>query len=860
MPISSGLKINRAEATNICEIATEIKINNTASDGVILDIQVNVKRPAEIPDKESPTIMGTTLGIPLISSTPCFLNPILYDGKLNSWNAVTTNVAELIEGEKRTFPLSDDVLWIDVGESYDTESFQIKNIIKTVYIHPEVTVKEQTITKLIPIPKSTTPKKYWVNVGIADKRIIKDSYYYPNPKEFIIPSDDSKINPTGRIERETSTNQIENFNFQCVPPYINQPGCYAAFFYLIWWSVSPITEVAAHFLDFFVYYSTNSTSYSNEFVSQGWGAVRDVANIFFIIVLLYIAIKMVLSLDDHGSKKLIGSVIVVALVINFSLFATKVVIDSSNILAKVFYNSMISVDAKNPKKTIEAGSGGERSLSIGLVQKFNPQKLLKQDVYDANKKMFIVITLLLIIITLYTAYIFFSVALLFVARVVSLWLSMIFSPIAFLSFATPFDLSGLGHKKWLDGLLKNAFLAPLFIFFLYIIIMFAGFLSRIVEYPDGADPMQKLMSVVIPFVILMMLLSKAKKLAEEYSGEMGKAVISSAKMLGGLAVGGAALGAGVTAFAGRNIMGRVAASASRREGAMSHAKATLEYNKKYAEWEKSGGTKPTKPVAPTSLLDRLGARVNESQLRSGKIGHARHEMDELQKKLGLEGVSISNLSGVEAGKMRETYVKDHRREIEQQIRDGYDATGKELKVKDAAGNEYMGQADFKEKRYADLNATTADAKKQLEEQLNKEFAVILRDAAKTIGEQRFTEFESEAKQGVGIGTRVMSRSTSGTYDVRNIASLASDRREGIGAKAAVGIIAAVATGMRMGMKKMTGVDAGAAKGDFITDMKQIINESLKGIKVDVKLGEGGGHGASHSPAAHAPDDHGGGHH
>lgn len=339
---------------------------------------------------------------------------------------------------------------------------------------------------------------------------------------------------------------------------MNLKGCVAELFYIIFTASAFVAELGGRFLDFFVYYSTNSTSYDNPFISKGWGAVRDVANIFFIITLLYIAIKTVLSLDSHGSKKMIGYVIIIALIINFSLFTTKVIIDSSNILAKIFYNNIVSVDATN--ETLDAEAGGQKSISIGLIQKFNPQKLITQDTYVLNPYSFIFLTILLIAITLYTAYVFFAVAVLFVARVVSLWLAMIFSPLAFISYAVPFDVP-FGHKEWWDDLLKNAFLAPIFIFFLYIIVLFTGFLENIISYTDSpnltseANLMQSIMSVVIPFAILVMLLMKAKSLVVKYSGKIGEAVVSGAKMIGGLALG---VGAGAVAMGGSQTAGRLA--------------------------------------------------------------------------------------------------------------------------------------------------------------------------------------------------------------------------------------------------------------------------------------------------------------
>src|SRR3989339_1704778 len=322
----------------------------------------------------------------------------------------------------------------------------------------------------------------------------------------------------------------EDFGCDIMPPGVNIGGCVLQVFFILWQATALVARLAGHFLDFFIYYATDSASYTNTFVSKAWAAVRDIANVFFIIALLFIAIKTILNLNVTNNKKLIGAVIIVALVINFSLFTTKVVIDASNILAKVFYNNITSKDANTQDadgtlKDSEAGVGGQKSVSIGIINKFDPQEIMSdQTEYDQNAGTFIFITILALVITLFTAYIFFSVALLFVARVVSLWISMVFSPIAFASYTIPFNIPGFGHKEWWDDLLKNAFLAPFFIFFLYIIILFTDFLKTITIYPTGSDTIQHLMGIVIPFAIIFILLLKAKHLAVKLSGSIGATV------------------------------------------------------------------------------------------------------------------------------------------------------------------------------------------------------------------------------------------------------------------------------------------------------------------------------------------------
>ena len=372
----------------------------------------------------------------------------------------------------------------------------------------------------------------------------------------------------------STTGDVKSYNvdqgFDC--GIFNIQGCVAQVLYSLVTAVSWIPMIAGYFLDFFVYYSTNSSSYTNEFVSQGWGAVRDIANIFFIIALLYVAIKTILGLNVTDNKKIVGAVIIIGLIINFSLFTTKVVIDGSNILAKIFYNNITSVDESG--KALPAGSEGQKSISVGLVSKFKPQQLVMAT-YERGIGYFLFLMILLIIVFLYSAYIFFSVALLFVARVVSLWIAMIFSPLAFVSYAVPFEIPGFGHKEWWKNLLENAFLAPIFTFMLYLIVLFTEFLKTI-SYKSTTDLstleniMQNLMSVLIPFIILMFLLRQAKNIAVKYSGEMGAAIMKGAQMVGGLALGAAT---GGVAMAARGTVGKLGTKLASSEWAIKRAKA-----------------------------------------------------------------------------------------------------------------------------------------------------------------------------------------------------------------------------------------------------------------------------------------------
>ena len=674
-------------------------------------------------------------------------------------------------------------------------------------------------------------------------------------------------------------------------------NCGNSLLYFIWEITAIIARAAGGFLDFFVYYSTNDDSYRGAFVEQGWAVVRDVANLFFIIALLYVAIKTILSMHDAHTKKMVGTIIIVALLINFSLFTTKVVIDASNILAKIFYNNIIPV---NDNGVLQTGEEGEKSISVSLIDKYDPQEIISLSVYNGTggPQIFAFVTLVLLAITIYTAYLFISVALLFVARVVSLWIAMIFSPLAFASNTLPFDIGSLGFSAWLKDLLKNAFLAPLFIFFLYLIILFLN-IKDFISYEDNVAPMQKIMSVVIPLLITAGLLMKAKALAVEYSGEMGQNITKIGAAIGGLALGGAALG---TAFVGRQALGRGAAWASKGQNAVGYGKERAAFKSDWDKWNqanKEERKKMTKPAASFnehiqnkkaaaatpaeaakfdySLRDRLGGRINAAQIRASKVEHARHDYDEIKKEAGIpEGTSDSNLSGTEKETIKNTFKKKKGSDFESMARKGTD--GKDdvtiLEKDPVTGNivntGLKGESAYKAAkrqslidevhRKGDLKdldglELSDQGKKKVEDQLNVALNAAIKITADNLADKKFTTLQQSANEKLSLGEKVGASSTTGSYDIRNIGTK-SDKREGLGAKAIIGLTAAVALGIRSGMKTAK-IDSGTGKGDILSDLGDTISAALKGSSINLASGGGGGH--SKPTGGHAGHDTGGHH-
>ena len=313
-------------------------------------------------------------------------------------------------------------------------------------------------------------------------------------------------------------------------------------YYLVYKPAAILLTVAGLIFDFALSLSIDKTFINQPFVSSSWTIIRDFSNMAFIFILLYTGISTMLGMGNW--RKTVIQVVIIALLINFSLFFTKIVIDAGNILAVGIYSSMGQVPA--------AGQSG--NLSAALVTAVQPQSFLTTaaGVGAVNSIMIFIVAA---IVNIAVAYALFSVALVFVGRILAFWFLMIISPFAFISTALP---KGNKFGWWLDMLLSQAFVAPIFLFALYLILQIinSGVLNAVTSSATGAGGFTN--AIIIPVLIatiLVVAILKAKDLAKGMSGEFGQL---GAKLGGAVmgVVGGAVLGG--AAVVGRTTVGRAA--------------------------------------------------------------------------------------------------------------------------------------------------------------------------------------------------------------------------------------------------------------------------------------------------------------
>lgn len=285
-------------------------------------------------------------------------------------------------------------------------------------------------------------------------------------------------------------------------------------------------------------------------VKDAWRAVRDITNIFFIFVLLYIAIGTMFQL--FGAKQLLTRVIIVALLINFSAVLPKVVIDASNLLALEFYDRIgdgttAGTGAPDITKVIVQNLGFFHASSDSTTNQD------KQSVLPRNTHLAIIVSIFgKIILILTTAFLLAAAAWMFIWRTVVLLFIIILSPIAI--FAAILPKTKKHFDDWLDRLINESFFAPAYLFMLYISVSVIKGIN--LSDTGSNEPQSKLgyffsaigqnpadligwdvIKVALNFVIIIFFLASSLIIARSMGNKAAAQVSGWGKSLRGLALG-----------------------------------------------------------------------------------------------------------------------------------------------------------------------------------------------------------------------------------------------------------------------------------------------------------------------------------
>ncbi|MFN3693250.1 MAG: hypothetical protein ACK4SL_04130 [Candidatus Paceibacteria bacterium] len=312
-------------------------------------------------------------------------------------------------------------------------------------------------------------------------------------------------------------------------------------------------------------------------VEGTWGTVRDIFNLTFIFGLVYIGFQIILGVNESSAKRTIPLLIVAALLVNFSLFIVKFVVDFANLAALQIYNLFSAANTLNagggqasPGTIVDILGGDTPSIALAFINTIGVTSLLSHNpsagVADGVPLFY---TFGMIVVFLVLIYVFFAAAILITIRFAALTFYMIFSPIMFLGWVFP-GMKSYSDKFW-SGLFGQAFFAPALLFMLYITYQLSAGLAgpnrvdgRVFENQANALGFAQFIPYLVLIVVFLMAsLIVAKKMANQGASMVGK-VNDWAVSKAGLAAGG--MTAGLMARAGRNTIGAAAYGIQNSEG------------------------------------------------------------------------------------------------------------------------------------------------------------------------------------------------------------------------------------------------------------------------------------------------------
>lgn len=291
-------------------------------------------------------------------------------------------------------------------------------------------------------------------------------------------------------------------------------------------------------------------------ISLLWAIIRDIFNIFFIFGLIFAGFKIILNANDSSAKKTIGGIVVAALLINFSLYVTQVVVDFSNVAAYQIYNLIDSGQTTTVlgREVKSLSSNFTNATDISSLNA-NGSQIMKQSGISDNggDSVFSAFLYGFLFLLFYTilGFVFAAGAFLLFTRFFVLIFLMIFSPVMFLGFVFPNFAKY--SRDWGGKLINQALMGPAYLFMLYLSLYALRGINNMQQYDA--------ISVIIYLLVVTAFLWASLLVAKHFGGYGASAAVNIGQRWGkGIrsyataAAGGASFG--LVARGGRYFVGK----------------------------------------------------------------------------------------------------------------------------------------------------------------------------------------------------------------------------------------------------------------------------------------------------------------
>ncbi|HCC04780.1 TPA: hypothetical protein DEP58_00560 [Patescibacteria group bacterium] len=214
-------------------------------------------------------------------------------------------------------------------------------------------------------------------------------------------------------------------------------------------------------------------------IMTAWKTIRDITNVFLVFLTVYIGIATILGISGFGAKQMLWKVVLAALLVNFSVTFTKVIIDISNLTAiqtVLMFQSEAAgtIPAECAERVRSTGAIENNNvvcISNGIASAFwtqlkittifdfsalkagDPEGGDETSLYWTMTLTYLMATAMFIVL----AFVFGGAGFLFIARFIILVFLLIVSPLALVLWIT--GVSGQG-RAWWHSLINQSIFPP----------------------------------------------------------------------------------------------------------------------------------------------------------------------------------------------------------------------------------------------------------------------------------------------------------------------------------------------------------------------------------------------------------------
>ncbi|OGF20824.1 hypothetical protein A2316_01820 [Candidatus Falkowbacteria bacterium RIFOXYB2_FULL_38_15] len=344
-------------------------------------------------------------------------------------------------------------------------------------------------------------------------------------------------------------------------------------------------------------------------VISGWVIVRDLVNMFFVVVLLVIAIATILKIESYSYKKMLGRLVLMAVLVNFSKTISLLFIDFAQVVMMTFVNGF------------QAAGGGNFVTALGLTEIL----AVRNTATAAELSSFTTAGayLLGLIMIIISTVVVGMMLVILVMRMIVLWILIVLSPLAF--FLSIIPQAKKYADQWWSMFTEYVLVGPILAFFLWLSLVSVTSLSETDKPRFEEDTPETQQDVGISAI-------GSQDNLISFAIAIGM-LVGGLTMTGKMGVIGAGIGVGVLAGAKR--MGMGAARSAGKVGKWGGKKAFNYAGRKYNERGLPN---------PVAFFRAWGQRSEEKnkQAKEDATARSRGYVDYLASKkfLGIGGTGV----------------------------------------------------------------------------------------------------------------------------------------------------------------------------------------------------------------------------